>query len=140
MTAPLLANKATFPLHSHLLFPTVYQCALLFLISHLRQDVQQICSLRRCTCYLYVLPEACAFIRLRNGCIRSLAETVCGESKHWRAKQEETSGAQQIHTEVRSKSSGRQLRVSLNAYTTVFVLGKGGCNICVFVDSCILAT
>lgn len=47
MTALLLANKATFPLCSHLLFPTIYQCALIhrFVISHLRQDSKYaVCS------------------------------------------------------------------------------------------------
>lgn len=73
MTAPLLANKATFPLRSHLLFPTVYQCALihLFLISHLRPECAASMQFFA-VMYLFVcaLPEAPARVQMCDCCVR----------------------------------------------------------------------
>lgn len=110
MTALLLANKATFSLHYHLLFPTVYQCALihLFLISHLHQNVQQICSFAVMYLFVCVLPEASAFILLCDCCIIRWWGWSVERAKSWLARQKEISFAQQIHTAVRYKLSGRE--------------------------------
>ncbi len=83
MTAPLLANKATFPLCSHLLFPTVYQCALihLFLISHLSQNVQQICSFCGDVPVCLHTPRSLCFRAAVWLLHQTLVEVVCGEQK-----------------------------------------------------------
>lgn len=59
MTALLLANIATLLLRSHLLFPTVYLCALfhLVLVFHLLPNAKQ-----TCTCF-----EVCVIVASEVG-------------------------------------------------------------------------
>lgn len=135
MTALLPANEATFSLHSHPLFPTIYQCALIppaFVIS---QPGWQICSLQWCTCLsansqkLLFFPAGCVIVA-SDACVGGGGREGCVWVEVGR-------GAKKKRKKLVSQADGNKL-CSANTYRSEIQVIRVGASVrlCLRFDVC----